>query len=336
VQYGLHAHDAHPVKDGYLSRVVRTLPEMPIMRGMPHTILTVPAAAVSLAMVPALAHAQTLDCMIQPHQIVQIGSPSPGVIEQMFVERGDRVRRGQVVAQLRAGVERAALAVAKERAQQEGEIVMTQSSQEFAQRELQRASDLHDRNFVSQGYLDKQRTELQVSRGRTDQASEKKRLASREVELAQAQLEQRTIRAPIDGVVAERMLSAGEYVDDKPIMRVASINPLRVDALVPAAAFGQVKAGAKASVTPELVRPVEHIAVVRIADGIIDAASNTFRVRMDLPNPRGELPPGLRCKVDLGLVLPEPAKPAAAAPARANADQPARTVATSPAPTRRP
>ena len=37
---------------------------------------------------------------------------------------------------------------------------MTQSSQEFAQRELQRASDLFDRSFVSQGYLDKQRTEV--------------------------------------------------------------------------------------------------------------------------------------------------------------------------------
>ena len=55
---------------------------------------------------------------------------------------------------------------------------------------------------------------------------------------------------------------------------------------------------------PELLQPREHVAVVKTVDRVIDAATNTFRVRLELPNPGGALPAGLRCKVDLGLKLP--------------------------------
>jgi RND family efflux transporter MFP subunit len=271
-------------------------------------------ALLALPLLPAAAFAQaptgSLDCMIQPHQIVQIGSPVPGVIERIAVERGEIVQRGQPIVQLNANVERAALAVARERAQQQGEVVSAAGAQELARRELERAQELYEQSFVSKTYLDKQRAEAQVAGGRTDSAHERRKLSSREVELAAAQLEQRTIRAPIAGVVVERFMSPGEYVDQKPVLRLAAIDPLRVDVLVPAAAFGQVEAGMKGRVWPELFNSSEVTAVVKTVDRVIDAASNTFRVRLELPNADGKLPAGLRCKVDLGLNLP-------AAPARA-------------------
>jgi membrane fusion protein, heavy metal efflux system len=57
-------------------------------------------------------------------------------------------------------------------------------------------------------------------------------------------------------------------------------------------------------VWPELFNGSEVSAVVKTVDRVIDAASNTFRVRLELPNADGKLPAGLRCKVDLGLNLP--------------------------------
>jgi RND family efflux transporter MFP subunit len=256
----------------------------------------------------AAAPARGFDCMIQPHQIVQVGSATPGVIDKILVDRGDLVKAGQTLVQLQANVERAALAVARERATQEGEMKVAAGSSELAQRELQRARDLHEQNFVSQTFLDKQRAEAAVAGGRTEQASERRRLAQREVDLAAAQLAQRSIGAPIGGVVVERFMSPGEFVDQKPILRLAAIDPLRVDVLVPAVAFGQVEPGMKGSVMPELLNKKEHVAVVKTVDRVIDAATNTFRVRLELPNPGGVLPAGLRCKVDLGLKLPDAAR----------------------------
>ena len=283
---------------------------------------------------PAPVKSVLLDCMIQPNQIVQVGTPVSGVVEHIAVERGDTVVRGQVLVQLSAGVERASLAVARERAAQVGETVVANGTQELARRELARAHELYAQNFVSKTYLDKQQAEVSVAGGRSDQASERRQLSGREVGLAQAQLAQRTIRAPISGVVVERLAAAGEYVEQKPVLRIASIDPLRVDVLVPAAAFGQIEPGRSATVVPELFNRSTHVAVVKTVDRLIDAASNTFRVRLELPNPSGALPAGLRCKIDLALQLPEAAG-AGAVPERSAARPVAATavIANTKAPT---
>jgi membrane fusion protein, heavy metal efflux system len=260
-----------------------------------------PSAARPVA--PADA-SSSLDCMIQPHQVVQVGVPAAGVIEKILVDRGESVKAGQPLVQLQANVERASLAVARERAAQEGEIKVAAGSSELAQRELQRAKELREDNFVSQTFLDKSKAEAQVAGGRTDQASERRRLSQREVQLASAQLAQRTVSSPINGVVVERFMSPGEFVDQKPVLRIAAIDPLRVDVLVPAVHFGRIDVGMKGIVTPELLNTKPHTAVVKTVDRVIDAATNTFRVRLELPNPKHELPAGLRCKTDLGLKPP--------------------------------
>jgi len=257
--------------------------------------------ALVLALAGAAAAAQPLDCMIQPHQVVQVGSPVPGVVAQVAVERGQTVRRGQVLAQLQADVERAALAMARERAESSGELAAAQGARELAQRELQRARELHGEQFVSSTYVERAQAEAAVTGGRSAQAQERRRVAERELALAQAQLAQRTIRAPIDGVVVDRFVGPGEFVEQRPLVRLAAIDPLRVDVLVPAAAFGRVQPGQAARVMPELFDSRPQQAVVSTVDRVIDAASNTFRVRLELPNPGGALPAGLRCKVDLGL-----------------------------------
>lgn len=246
---------------------------------------------------PAAGATSALDCMIQPHQVVQVGTPMPGVIQEVLVDRGDAVAKGQPIVQFQDDVERAALAVARETARQSGDATIAASSLALAKRELQRANELYAQAFVSKTYLDRQRAEVDVAGGRTDQARERRSLAQRQVELALAQLEQRTIRAPIAGVVLERLASPGELADQKPMLRIAAIDPLRVDVLVPAAQFGQIPPGASARVVPELLDREARQATVTSVDRVIDAASNTFRVRLELPNPGNALPAGLRCKV---------------------------------------
>jgi RND family efflux transporter MFP subunit len=237
------------------------------------------------------------------------------VIEQILVDRGDMVQRGQPVVALNAAVERAALALAQQRANQQGEVAATTGARQLAERELQRADELYRKKFVSGTYLDKQRAEAEVATGRSAEAAERRALAERELALASTQLAQRTLRSPITGVVVERSMALGEYVDQKPVLRIAAIDPLRVDVLVPAAAFGQVTLGMGATVVPELVDRRSLSATVKTVDRVIDAASNTFRVRLSLPNPGGTLPAGLRCKVDLGTTAAAP--PVASASAAA-------------------
>jgi RND family efflux transporter MFP subunit len=250
------------------------------------------------------AFSQGLDCLIQPHQVVQVGSPVAGLIERVYAERGDIVRSGQTLIQLQAQVERANLSLAVSRSKVQGEVSAAEQSSDFAAREHQRASELAQRNFVSQNYVDKAATEAQVAGSRVTQAKERKTLASQELEVAQAQLAQRTIKSPINGVITDRFMAAGEYVDGKPMLRIAQVDPLRVEVVVPASVYGQVRTGMQAAVVPEFSGAKQKVATVSVVDKVVDPASNTFRVRLELPNPQNEIPPGLRCKVDLGIKVP--------------------------------
>ena len=64
--------------------------------------------------------------------------------------------------------------------------------------------------------------------------------------------------------------------------------------------YGRVQLNATASITPELPNAAPVSARVILIDKMLDAASNTFRVTLTLPNPGNALPAGLRCRADFG------------------------------------
>ncbi len=244
------------------------------------------------------AAAQPVGCLIEAERVTDVGTPVVGIIDKVSVERGDAVRKGQVLAVLRAPVERASLSVASSRADSHAELQAAMAAAKFNQERLQRAEDLFRQKFISQQALDQARSEADLAAQKLVQAREQRTVSRQEREVAAAQLEQRTIRSPLTGVVAERFVSAGERVDDKPLLRVAKVDPLRVQLVVPVALYNQIRIGGSVRVVPELPGSQPVNANVTMVDKVVDAASNTFRVHLELPNPDGALPAGLRCKAD--------------------------------------
>lgn len=249
------------------------------------------------AAVAAVSGQATLGCLIEPDKVADLGSQVIGVLEGLRAERGDVVRKGQVLAQLRSDLERATADVARTRAATEAELRSSEASRELAQQKMRRAEDLVARNFIAQQALDQARADLRVAEQKVLQTREQLRVWGREVSVAEAQVGLRSIRSPFDGVVVERYLSLGERVEEKPVFRVARIDPLRVEVIVPAARYGMIRAGDVASVRPDLPGAAPVDATVSVVDRVVDAASNTFRVRLSLPNPEHRLPAGLRCRI---------------------------------------
>lgn len=268
--------------------------------------------------------AQPLGCLIEPYRVTDVGSQVIGVIESINVERGDWVRKGQVVAMLRADVERAAVAVALSRVQGEAEVQAATAAKALADQKLERSKQLVEREFLAKQALDQGRAEAEVAQQKLGQALEQKRVYERELALAMAQLELRRIRSPSDGVVAERYLSPGERVEEKPIVRVATIDRLRVEVVLPAALFGTLRIGDRLMVTPEVANVMPREGRVVLVDKLVDGPSNTFRVRLTLANPKADLPAGIRCKADLGAEGMSVSAPATvrASPARYAAPRP--------------
>ena len=243
------------------------------------------------------ASATSLDCLIEPFHMVDIGSSVTGLIEKIHVERSDRVEQDAVLVDLDRGVERAAYELARSRARMEGQLKARDARKRLGERKSERARHLFDNNALSLDLRDEVETEAEVARLELQQARDEHRLAALQLEQAREVLHRRTIRSPIDGVVVARLMDPGERVEDETILRLAQIDPLRVEVLLPSALYGTIRPGARAAITPETPGDEVYVAEVTIVDPVIDAASGTFGVRLELPNPDHSIPGGLHCQV---------------------------------------
>ena len=239
----------------------------------------------------------SFDGLIEPHLVVEVGSEVPGIINTVRKDRGDMVEAGQVLATLKSGVEQANLALAKARAEMESTIQVKKAALEFARRNGKRVKELYDANALAFQKWDETQTQTIMAENELAQAMEQKILYELEYRQAIEVVGRKTILSPVSGVVMERYLSKGEYVEDKPIFKIAQMTPLNVEVVLPVSQMGSVKVGMKGTVTPEAPLNGRYEATVTIVDRVVDAASGTFGVRLEMPNPKYKITPGLKCKV---------------------------------------
>jgi membrane fusion protein, multidrug efflux system len=262
-------------------------------------LLVLLTAAPAWAQGTTASDASAGTCIIKPHVTVQLGSAVSGVLSATLVDRGDAVKRGQVVARLESSVEQATLALDRMRASNDSAIKVEEADKDLSVREAERKKFLVDQKIANMNSLDELTTKVREGELRVQQAQMDQRLASLTAERSERSLELKQIRSPVDGVVIERKLSAGEYIyEQTSIMTIAQIDTLNVELVLPLERYGSIKVGSTAIVHP--VAPVGggYAAKAAVVDPVIDAASDTFGVRLILPNPDGAVPAGIRCTVE--------------------------------------
>jgi len=254
-----------------------------------------------LVCLPLAAFANTpplpsFDCLIEPELLADVGSPVDGVIEKFFVSKSDIVKKGQKLAQLNQSVNLSTAILAKAQSEMQEKIDSKQAYLAFAQRKLDRIKKLHKQKAASSFQKDEAETELKLARSELDLAKREKLLSKLEYQQAMQKLMERSIRSPFDGIVVKLHLSLGESVKDRPVIKLAKINPLRVELILTSEMFGLIKKGMQADIIPELPNYAPARATVTVVDKLIDAASGTFGIRLALPNPDYRIPSGLRCQ----------------------------------------
>jgi RND family efflux transporter MFP subunit len=258
------------------------------------------------------------DCVIEPRQIVEIRSPVAGLIAAVPVKRGDPVRAGQVLVEIDAALDRAALEVAAFRAAMQAPERTAEARVAYSRAKAERTAALAGEKFISDQERDNAQAEQRLAEAELDEVRENTALARLEHRRLQEQVRLRSLRAPVDGVVLERLMHPGDLAGlgeaAKPILRLADISVLQVEVLLPVAAWDRIRPGQTVQVQPDLPRAGRVAARVSAVDRVFDAASGTFGVRLELPNPGGRLPAGVRCKAGFADIDPAPARPAGTAP----------------------
>jgi len=270
-----------------------------IRRGVPAVALVGLAIA---SAVPGRGEEQRsnseFECLIQPKMVLKLGTPVPGLITEVLVDRGSVVKTGDVVARLESAVEQAALSLAEARAKNDATVRSSRAKLEFQTRKDERAKQLRKNETISFAQADEAETAARVAQHELDEAEVTLRLAGLEATRAREVLNQRTIRSPINGVVVARALGPGEYAfDQSSLMTVSQIDPLHVEVFVPLTQFGKIRPGVTAEVRPEQPVGGRYTATVTVVDQVFDAASGTIGIRLELPNPDYAIPAGLKCQV---------------------------------------
>ena len=247
------------------------------------------------------ALANPYECLIEPNQTVEIRSSAEGLIDKIFVKRGDRVKTGQVLVQLESSVEASSVELAHFRASVGGKLASAKSRLEYAGQKLLRSQELQAKNFIAAQARDEADAEKRITEAEFLEAKENLEVAKLEHRQAISVLNRRTLRSPFDGVVTERLLNPGDLAESgsgrKPILKIAQVEPLRVEVVLPIAAYGKLKKRSTAEVTPEVLGG-KYPATVSVIDGVFDSASGTFGVRLDMPNKASAIPAGIRCQVN--------------------------------------
>ncbi|MES9906673.1 MAG: efflux RND transporter periplasmic adaptor subunit [Sedimenticola sp.] len=248
-----------------------------------------------LVLSPALVYADGYPCLVEPHMEVNLSTAVEGVLASVTVSKGDKVEKGAVVAMLESDIERLFVEQAQARAEATSIIDAREVSLAASSKRYERVAKLSKQKFVSPDELDELKSAVDISRLELKTEKENNRLARIELKRARAELAQRTIRSPLNGVVVERYLNPGEFAQAQPIVRIAELNPLNVEAVLPGDDYGKVQVGMLASVhlLGAYRRTIE--ADVTIVEKVIDAASGTFGVRVEITNEDYKIPAGLEC-----------------------------------------
>ena len=254
----------------------------------------------------AIAEPTELDCLVKPETSIELSSAIDTVVDEVLVKPGDRVEKGQVLVQLEQDIEKARVKLAHLQAVSKTEINDRQTQLNFARKTHKRMDNLFKKKMTSERELDQANIELRLAQIALNKALEKQKLAQVSLELAEAQLALKTLLSPIDGIVVDIYTRKGESVADRSIMRLAQINPLKVELIAPTEYFGLIQPGMTVDIQPE--RPVDTVlqTTVSTVDPLIDPASGTFTVRMSLPNSDNHLVGGVNCVARFDLTTPPP------------------------------
>lgn len=208
---------------------------------------------------------------VEPRVAATLAAEKPGRIMSVEVDRGDRVRAGQVVVKLDGEAWEARL--------RQAEVEQRDAAREFA-----RVEDLKKTGAVSQSGLD-------AAEARRDRAAAA--LADARVQVRQCQ-----VVSPVDGEVTDRFVEAGEHAaEGGPVIRVVDISTVKVVFDLPERVVSELKTGRPVTFTVDGLGAASRTADVSFVSAEADPRSNTYRVEARLPNPGGVLRAGMIARV---------------------------------------
>jgi len=222
-----------------------------------------------------------------------------GYVGKWFVDIGDHVHEGQVLATIETPRLDAELVAAQARLRAaDAEVTVREAEARFARSTYERW------NNSPKGVVSEQ--EREEKKAASESAQARKNAAVAQVNLAQAEVDRlaaskgfKEVRAPLTGVIVQRQIDIGNLVTagstsgNTPLYRMTENDPIRIFVFAPQSAAASMKVGTPAHISVSNVQGRSFDGTITRTANAVDANARTLRVEVDLPNPDGALVPGL-------------------------------------------
>jgi membrane fusion protein, multidrug efflux system len=214
------------------------------------------------------------DGIVLPFKEVVISAPVQSTIDSIAFKEGDRVKAGQTLSKLYARIE-------------ELDMLRAKAALEKREFDFKGAKNLYAEQIISEDEALKNKIELDLARLQYEQATEL--------------FKQRTITAPIDGLVVEKLREVGESVTaTQPMFRLVDISQVYVMFYIPAEDLPRLQLHDSVTVSSVISGVTRTFTgQVDFIDPRVDAASGLLRVKVLVNNPADIIKPGLRASVTI-------------------------------------
>ena len=256
--------------------------------------------------------------MLRLLEEAEVPAQEGGVLTAVAVREGQRVKKGELLAQIDDQVAR----LAAEAAQSQYEIARSKAANdvrmrfakkalEVAEAELRRSTESIERfpNSVSQSQIDVERLTVQKNQLEAEQADHERQVAvlemkSKENELsaARAQVARRRIVAPFDGVVVQIYVRRGEWIEPgEAAVRIINVDRLKADGFIPATRANSELAGKSVMLDLNGVSGEREFGgTIVFVSPEVDPITGQVRVWAEIDNRNGRLRPGEAARMTVG------------------------------------
>ncbi len=283
-----------------------------------------PATPIAVAVKAAPVQSEAIDRFLRvtgslaADEQAEVAAETGGRVIGTPVERGTRVEGGAVLVRISAAEADASLREAEANAAQiearlgltpgqafdpthVPEVLNAKASLDWAEADFNRIKALLDQKVVSQSEFDQKRTQMQAAQQQYQTAQNGAQQSYRSLQAARARIDlarkaaaDTVVRAPFAGLVAERVVSTGDYVTrGTKVATVVRIDPLRVELTVPEQYLSQVKEGQPVKLTVDAYPGENFAARVRFVSPSLKTDQRALTVEAIAPNRDGRLKPGL-------------------------------------------
>ncbi|MCU0710977.1 MAG: efflux RND transporter periplasmic adaptor subunit [Pirellula sp.] len=243
----------------------------------------------SIEMLPGIAH---------PLHVAEIAAAADGPLWKLFVAEGDSVDTDTVMGLIDNRVALASVHAAQSTADRQAMMEAAKAKVSLADQYLNRIQQAASKQAASGLEVDEARSRIAEAQATLKEGFEIQREAVARLEVEKAKLDTHEIRAPFQGIVIRIYPHLGETVSrGAPIVKIADITRLRADLYVPLSRVASIRVGELVVLQAEMPGTPQLEAKVVFVAPLIDAATQTIRVVVEIENLNKHLPAGFAVRL---------------------------------------